>query len=521
MKTLINVVRNNRIILFLLLTYFLLHITNLVLLPTFNDESIYLDWAWFNTHSPGHLYDSLLDSKQPLLIWIFGVFQNFFADPLFAGRLVSVIVGSITAVGVYFLSKKLVNERTAFMAMFLYSVTPIFVFYNRQALMEASIACIGIWSSISIINLLQKPSAKNGLALGILLGIGFLIKSSSLVFIFSSLIVLTIYFFKEKKIKIIESYFISLLTIVSLNILILINPIFWQTISLNNRYSYSLPELFTFPFLSWVNHLAGFIEIGIVFITPLLFISGIVGIYLITKEKNKNQQIFLLYFGLSLFVEIFMGKWQSQRYIVPFLPFLVIPASYFLSSLWEESLFKKGIVATTFLIPLALSLLIIFNPFLYISKLSKISGYSDTSYIYGQTSGYGIRETVNYIKGNSSNSMPALIVFPFNIGNPESAMNMYSQKDIKLLTLHMDSKLFPGIEKYKCLSSKYEIFFVTRNDQQVGMEEYFTKEKSYETPDKKYFIGIYKLKKNCKGNTLSLTDTYQGSIDRLLQIKSN
>jgi hypothetical protein len=62
----------------LVLIYFLSYLINLTLLPIFCDESIYLDWGWSNTHLPGALFNSLLDAKQPLLIWIFGIFEIFF-----------------------------------------------------------------------------------------------------------------------------------------------------------------------------------------------------------------------------------------------------------------------------------------------------------------------------------------------------------------------------------------------------------------------------------------------------------
>src|SRR3989344_2830446 len=154
--------KKDRSILPLLLFYFLLHLINLTLLPIFNDEAIYLDWAWSYTHMPGHLYDSLLDAKQPLMIWVFAFFENFFTDPLYAGRFASVTIGAVTALGIYKITKQQVNKHAAIIATLLYSIIPIFVFYNRQALMEAAIACIGIWSFHALLKLLDKPTAKKG-----------------------------------------------------------------------------------------------------------------------------------------------------------------------------------------------------------------------------------------------------------------------------------------------------------------------------------------------------------------------
>ena len=73
-----NWIISHRFILTIFVIYFFLHLLHLTLLPPFNDESIYIDWAWSYTHMSGHLYDSLLDAKQPLMFWIFAFFQNFF-----------------------------------------------------------------------------------------------------------------------------------------------------------------------------------------------------------------------------------------------------------------------------------------------------------------------------------------------------------------------------------------------------------------------------------------------------------
>ncbi len=121
-----NLTTTYRFLAILVIVYFFVHLINLTFLPIFNDESIYLDWAWSNTHMPGHLYDSLLDAKQPLMVWIFTFFENFFADPLFAGRFASIIIGCVSAFGIYVLTKKIFSKQIALTAALLYTVTPIF-----------------------------------------------------------------------------------------------------------------------------------------------------------------------------------------------------------------------------------------------------------------------------------------------------------------------------------------------------------------------------------------------------------
>jgi hypothetical protein len=509
-----------RSLLILFFIYFFLSLPNLTLLPPYNDESIYIDWAWSYTHMPGHLYDSLLDAKQPLMIWIFAFFQNFFSDPLYAGRFVSVLFGSLTMLGVYVVSKILFNKQTAFLAALVYAVTPIFIFYNRQALMEASIACVGIWGFYALLRLVTQPTQRNGVLLGIILGIGFFIKSSSLLFIAAASIIILFYIFRKQKKELIKPSLISILSFFGATFLLFINPLFWQTFSTNNRYTYTFAELLTFPFSSWLNHLSGVFEIGVLFITPVVFICGILGIYLIKKEKIKYHQLFFFYFIFSLALEIFSGRYQNQRYLVPFLVFLVITAAFVFYKLWKGVLWQKLLIIVAFVIPFSSSLLLTHNPDYYIMQMSKFSTYSNREHIRGQMSGYGIKEVMEYIKDHSVPAQPTMVLFALNAGNPESAIDVYSNKDPGLYALRIDARFFPGIEQYECLTSKYPMFFVTRYDQRVGMDQFFVLEKSFLNPDGKYSIGIYTLKKDCKGKSASLSDFYEAAMLKISQIRS-
>ena len=62
----------------------------------------------------------------------------------------------------------------------------------------------------------------------------------------------------------------------------------------------------------------------------------------------------------------------------------------------------------------------------------------------------------------------------FIAGNPENAIDLYSQRSPNLTGLHIDRGLFQNIDQYNCLSSKYPVFFVTRNSELAGMQQFFT-----------------------------------------------
>jgi hypothetical protein len=274
----------------------------------------------------------------------------------------------------------------------------------------------------------------------------------------------------------------------------------------------------SFPFTTWVKNIAGFFEISFIYITPLVFVSAIAGLYLMRKRDN-NSKLFIIYFLLTLSLEIILVRGQNKRYLVSFVPFFVIPASYFLHRLLKGNFLKKFLFALSVIIPVYLSSLLIFKPEYYINQIAKITKYSDLGYIRGQTSGKRIKEVMQYIKDNSYKRQPTLIFVALNIGNPESAVNVYSHKSPNFVSLHMDSSFFPNIKKYECMSSEYPAFFVTRDNQLSGMNKYFSLEKSFPHQDINYSVNIYSLIEGCSGDTLSLSDFYHKSIETSLNMK--
>src|SRR3989344_7067282 len=91
----------------LIIAYLASRLTNLTILPIFTDEAIYSYWAQIALHDPVNRFVSLEDGKQPLFIWFGAILQNFISDPLIAMRLVSVISGMFSLIGIYLLTKNL------------------------------------------------------------------------------------------------------------------------------------------------------------------------------------------------------------------------------------------------------------------------------------------------------------------------------------------------------------------------------------------------------------------------------
>src|SRR5581483_6440546 len=109
----------------LTLIYFILRFYNLFSLPIFTDEAIYLRWAQIALHDANWRFISLTDGKQPLFIRVVMVVLKFIHDPLLAGRLVSIVSGYLTMIGLFLLTYTLFkNIKTAFLCALLYIFYP-------------------------------------------------------------------------------------------------------------------------------------------------------------------------------------------------------------------------------------------------------------------------------------------------------------------------------------------------------------------------------------------------------------
>lgn len=493
-------------LLLILCTYLIFRLVNLTLLPIFNDESIYLDWGWREAHIPGYLYYSLYDSKQPLLMWFFGMFQQFLSNPLFAGRLVSVIAGIFTLLGIYYFCRKYFNQKTAVISSLLYVFVPIFSFYDRLALMESAIGACGIWSAILFVEFVNKHNLKNSILLGLILGIGFFIKSSAFIFTAVFVVFSFILIFKHKqKTKLAVGIFIVLLTFVCTVGLLLINPQFWSTLSKNSLYTLTLGELFGFPLGRWIGNALGNLEIAFFYLSPLIFITFLAGILKIIKDKNKNPLILLCFLGVSFLMSTLVTRIISDRYIVSFMPFVCIFAGYFVYYVLHKNKYVGFLLFLVLLLSAGVfTFTQITNPPLYLKTVAKLTKYSQLVYLQGITAGYGIDETVSFIKEEAQDK-PLFVGVAENTGNPESAMVVYFNKDKNIKTAYFDAKLI-GIDlsSYDCLSFGMPFIFVSRYDQQAGLDKFLVKIKTINNPYGGNYIGIYRPKKDCKGKYLKL-----------------
>ena len=165
--------------LFLTIIYFATRLINLTILPIFTDEAIYIRWSQIALADQQQRFISLYDGKQPLFVWLNMLTLNLPVDPLVAGRLVSVLAGFVSLIGIIALAWRLFGKRAGLFAGFVYILSPFFLFYDRLALYDSLTNAFMIWTLLLQVFMAQTLRLDTALLLGFILGGGLLTKSSA------------------------------------------------------------------------------------------------------------------------------------------------------------------------------------------------------------------------------------------------------------------------------------------------------------------------------------------------------
>ncbi|OGD09125.1 hypothetical protein A2397_01505 [Candidatus Amesbacteria bacterium RIFOXYB1_FULL_44_23] len=493
--------------LFILILFFLLsRLINLTLLPVFSDEALYMEWGWREITIPGQAFHSLYDAKQPFLMWFFGLGQIIFPDPLFGSRLTSVFTGLLSLLGLWLISKKLFDQKVAILTSVLYIVIPNFIFYDRQALMESALTACSIWSLYFLIQLLQTSKFKYALYLGLVLGLGFFTKNTAVIFLISALAIIFGYSLREKKLF----YSLSLSQIVILIVFFLVNlplffqPLYWQTLSSNSRWTFTLTELLRFPISQWFSNSVGNLELVIVHLTPPLFMLLLFGLWTLFKSKLVTHKLIVLWLlipAVQYLLSLKFINFMAWRYQTPFLalaPLILALPLVRISNNFIKSLF--------ILLPLSFSLILIFNPILFFQIQNRVTKHSYIEgYVTGSDTGYQVNNIVKFLKDQSRTS-PIVVGIGVHSFNPESGIWDYFRKDPNVTVSYLDSRLFDPqvLNNIECLSSDKPFFFIAKLDDTVGLEKYFEKVTVITNPHNSDYSTVYTFKTNCSSPPILL-----------------
>lgn len=386
----------------IILFFFASRITTLLNLPIFTDEAIYIRWAQIASHDANWRLISLTDGKQPLFIWITVIFMRFINDPLFSGRLVSVFAGFFTLVGLFFLGREVFKNRyIGLISSFLYAIYPFALVYDRMALYDSLVGTFAVWGLFLIVTVVRYARLDYAMLLGIVGGLGVLNKTSSFFTVYLLPFSLIIFDWKKKQVskrlvRFITLSIVSVVMIYGMYSVLRLSPFFYIISQKDAIFVYPFSEWIQHPFAFfwsnlWVGQRDWFVKYFTIPFFVLVFTS-----FAINKNYFREKVLLTLWFLTPFIALALFGKTLYPRYIL-FMTLSLIPlvaySAYFIMKKLESPLLQAVFLSAIIAVAL-------WKDYFILTDFSKASiPISDvTQYYTDWPSGYGIKETIQYLK---------------------------------------------------------------------------------------------------------------------------
>ncbi|MBI5151231.1 MAG: glycosyltransferase family 39 protein [Candidatus Pacebacteria bacterium] len=422
-----------------LFLFFLTHLPGLTSLPVFSDEAIYIRWAQVGLHEPNkYLFLSMLDGKPPLHVWSLMPFLQMFEDPLFAGRVLSLVFGMFSIYVVMKIIRLLDgSKRAEYIGIACVTFAPFWYMYHRLALAEAMLGflyAVGMFFGLHLVK--GKTSIWNWLGFCFSVGAALWTKTTAIFFIFSYA-TLPLFIDTTKKNQRVK-WFISAYTKKSvfslitagiggclLFLLLKFSPLFPSLFSRSADYTFTVTDLLRGEWryvlftsiprsLFWI----------VFYLTPFLIIP-----MFFTQKYRWQIVLFSLFYALPLLAG---GRVVYPRYLFP----LAIPLTLF-AALGFDAMFhaKKWQVRGGYLT---------FGGFLiYAFVVIAISWNNPTlfpmvkedkeQYLTSWSSGYGIAEVRAYLQRTTGNVYVATEGY---FGTLPDGLQIYSDRTPDNLEIH-------------------------------------------------------------------------------------
>ena len=385
----------------IIIVYLFTRLYNIMSLPIFTDEAIYVRWAQIANNDASWRFISLVDGKQPSFVWAMMIVMRFVEDPLLAGRLTSVIAGLFSAIGLFFLGREIFkNTWIGIISGALYVLFPMAIVYDRMALYESVLSAFAVWSLYLVILLVRRMRLDIALVLGMVVGGGVLTKSSGFFNIYLLPLSLLIFDWKQKvkwkRLGVWMGYALLAVFICYVLYSILRLSPFFHIIEEKNA-------LFVYPFKEWSMHPFTFLHGNLLGVWDWLWrymtFPGIIliGLSFVIDRKFLREKIFLFFWFLVPFLALAVfGKTLYPRFIF-FMTIALLPLIAFsvfkIKELIKNKILLFGALTLLLFLPLRSGYLIVNNFSEAPIPFADLEQYSN-----GWTSGAGVKEIVGFLE---------------------------------------------------------------------------------------------------------------------------
>ncbi|KKR85985.1 MAG: hypothetical protein UU32_C0025G0008 [Candidatus Woesebacteria bacterium GW2011_GWB1_41_10] len=369
-----------------------IRLINLTILPVFADEAIYIRWSQIMINEPTLRFLPMSDGKQPLFMWVLMFLVNRFSDPLFIGRLVSVISGLGTMIGLFLLTYILFKNKVVSLATTaIWAISPYSVFFDRMALVDSMLTMFGVWSVTFGIITAKTLRLDYAMITGFFLGGALLTKSPAIFFV---ILLPAALIFAKQKIKVVLLFIVTLVIAFGMYNILRLGPNFHLLTSRTADYVFPISHLWENPkdpFIPYFDRAIEWLRMMGPWPVLALVLFGIVA----GLKKLRREILFLFSWWLiPTLIQSEFGKVFTARYELFTLSFLFgIAAAAFLVT---NKILKW---TTTLVFVLFIIFSGIFNYKLLTNPDSANLPRSEKSgYLEEWTAGQGIREIADYLK---------------------------------------------------------------------------------------------------------------------------
>ncbi len=312
--------------------YFLLRLPNLTLQPIFADEAIYIRWAQVMRSEPTLRFLPLSDGKTPFFMWAMIPMFKIFDDPLLAGRLLSVLTGFVTMIGVFVLSWRVFGPKAAYLSALFYAVTPYTVFFDRMALVDSMLATFTVWSIYFALWLLKSQRLDLSMILGVLMGIALLVKTPAMVNLLALPLTIVGFGFKKRDryslLKLLGLWVVSSLIALGIYNILRLGPGFTQLSSRNADYMFSPTELIGRPLDPFIPHLRDILSWVPGLVTWPIAAMIMLGIIFLFIKRHRLGLCIFLWLLVPVILEMTFLKTFTARYLLLAVPPLLCIAGF-------------------------------------------------------------------------------------------------------------------------------------------------------------------------------------------------
>ena len=320
------------ILLIIIICYLFLRLCSLLTIPFFIDEADYIYFSKIIFAHPDQGLFSLYEGVKPMFMWLMIPFLAVsHGHDLIFGRMVPLLAGLATMMGIYLLSIELFKKKEiGILSMIVFLLSPYAQIYNVLAVLEGTVAMFIIFSLYFAIKLFKKPNFTYAYTFGILTALGILTKRHAFFSLYLLPFMLLFFDFTrpfyKRLLKLVLLILFAISLVVSLQ-LILHLSVYFERIAwfeggpiYTKRAWLELPlglklTVFTTNITTILKILTNFLTIPYILLLAFSFT--------LLKKNWKQITVLFAYFIIPLLTLAIFGRGAGARWIYPMIPPLI------------------------------------------------------------------------------------------------------------------------------------------------------------------------------------------------------